>query len=116
MAGAFNSPAAQKASGRDWPGLLLTRVLQQERYEANRYLLQRSLRSLYGPAVNDYDFQGSPDERAAQLSALEHFLEQVPRPDRRRYPDLPLSEEGRFIEVVNRWLQTRSDPDVYINE
>jgi predicted CXXCH cytochrome family protein len=116
VAGAFNSPAAQKASGRDWPGLLLTRVLQQERYEANRYLLHRSLRTLYGPSVNNYNYQGSPAERAAQLSVLERFLEQGPRPDRQRHPALPLTEQGRFADVVNRWLQTRSDPDVYVNE
>jgi predicted CXXCH cytochrome family protein len=116
VAGAFNSPDAHKASGRDWPGLLLTRALQQERYEALRYLLHRSLRSLHGPAVDGYNFQGTPAERAAQLSALEQFLEQQPRLDRRRYPYLPLTEEGRFADAVNSWLQTRSDPDVHINE
>ena len=117
VAGAFGSPVAQEASGRDWPGLLLTRALQQERYEAVRYLLHRSLRDLYGPSVNDYDYQGAPAKRAAQLSALEHLLQQAPRPDPQRYPDLPLTEEGRFDpDVLNRLLQTRSDPDVYVNE
>lgn len=116
VAGAFGSEAAHQASGRDWQGLLLTRALQQERYEAVRYLLHRSLRSLHGAPVNGYDFQGTPAQRAAQLSALERFLEQQPPPDRRRYPELPLTEKGRFSDVVNSWLQTRSDPDVHINE
>jgi predicted CXXCH cytochrome family protein len=46
VAGAFGNPAAMSASSRDWQGLLLTRVLRAERYEAIRYLLHRSLRSL----------------------------------------------------------------------
>jgi predicted CXXCH cytochrome family protein len=116
VAGAFGSPAAHKASGRDWPGLLLTRALRHERYEAVRYLLHRSLRSLHGKAAEGYNFQGTPDEREAQLSALERLLEKGPRPDRRRYPGLPLNEQGRFADVVDRWMQTRSDPDVHVNE
>ena len=116
VAGAFGSPDAQQASGRDWEGPLLTLALRQERYEAIRHLLHRALRSLYGPSVQDYNFQGSPEERAAQISALERLFDKEPRPDRRRYPDLPLTEEGRFEEVVKSWLETRSDPDVNINE
>ncbi len=116
VAGGFGSPAALQASGRDWQGFLLTSALRHEKYEAVRYLMHRSLRSLYGQSVNDYDFQGSPAERAAQLSKLERLLEKEPRPDPRRYPALPLTAQGQFAEKVNHWLQTRSDPDVHINE
>jgi predicted CXXCH cytochrome family protein len=116
VAGAFSDPDAHKASGRDWPGLLLTRALQPERYEAIRYLLHRALRSLYGKSVEDYNFQGLPAERTAQISTLERFLEQGPRPDRQTYPELPLTEQGRLDDIVNRWLKNRSDPDVRIKE
>lgn len=116
VAGAFGWPDAHKASGRDWQGPLLALALGQERYEAVRYLQHRSLRSLHGPSVNGYDFQGSPAERAAQLAALERLLEQGPRPDPRRYPALPLTPQGRYAEVVTQRLRTRSDPDVHINE
>jgi predicted CXXCH cytochrome family protein len=116
VAGAFSSPDAHKASGRDWPGRLLTRALQHERYEAIRYLLHRSLRSLYGPSARDYNFEGTPSERAAQLSALEKVLDDETRVDARNYPNLPLTEHGRFDDLIDRWMQNRSDPDIYIKE
>jgi predicted CXXCH cytochrome family protein len=115
VAGAFAWPAAQQASGRDWPVLLLTRTLEHERYEAVRYLAHRALRSLHGSAASDYDFQGSALDRAAQLDSLRRRLESSARPDPGRYPNLPLPA-GRFAEVYERLLRTRNDPDVSINE
>jgi predicted CXXCH cytochrome family protein len=117
VAGAFAWPAAQQASGRDWPALLLMRTLEHERYEAIRYLAHRALRSLHGPAVNDYHYQASPAERAAGLRALRRTLESTRRPDPRRYPCLPLTPAGRFTgDVFERLLRTRTDPDVTVNE
>jgi predicted CXXCH cytochrome family protein len=117
VAGAFSSPDAQKASGRDWPVLLLTRTLEHERYQAVRYLAHRALRSLHSRRALDYDYQGSPAERAAQLRQLRLTLESPARLDRRRYPYLPLTGAGRFADdVFERLLRARNDPDVSINE
>jgi predicted CXXCH cytochrome family protein len=117
VAGAFGWPPAQQASGRDWPGLLLTRTLENERYEAVRYLVYRALRSFHGLAASDYDYQGSPAQRAAQLRALRLRLEGAAPPDPDRYPFLPLTAAGRLADdVLDRLLRTRSDPDVDVNE
>lgn len=116
IAGAFGWEDARKASGNDWSGPLLTQALKTERYEAVRFLLHRSLKSAHGLAMSDYDFQGSPEKRAAQTSALERMLEKRTPPDPKRYPYLPLTPEGRFAERIEHWMKTRSDPDVSINE
>jgi predicted CXXCH cytochrome family protein len=116
VAGAFGWPAAQEAGGRDWSGPLLTRALENERYEAVRYLLHRSLRSLYGPATNGYDYQGSAAERAARLGALRRALESTEHPERARYPYLPLGAGGGLAEEFDRLMRTRNDPDVSVNE
>jgi predicted CXXCH cytochrome family protein len=117
VAGAFSWPDAQQASGRDWPAPLLLRSLEHERYAAVRYLAQRALRSLHGRAANEYDFQGRPAERAAQLGRMRQSLPSPPRLDRRRYPYLPLTPAGLLADdVLERLLRARNDPDVYINE
>ncbi len=116
-AGAFGWPPAQQASGRDWPALMLTHTLEHERYQAVRYVAHKSLRSLYGRSADDYDFQGSSAERAAQLRALRRALEGGARPDRGHYPYLPLTAGGLFADdVMERLLRARNDPDVRINE
>lgn len=117
VAGAFSWPPAQRASGRDWPAPLLMHALERERYEAVRYLMHRALRSLCGRAADAYNYQGSPAERAGQLRALRRALEDTPGTGRNRYPYLPLTPAGRFADgVFDRLLQTRNDPDVFINE
>jgi predicted CXXCH cytochrome family protein len=117
VAGAFSWPAAQAASGRDWPALLLTRTLENERYEAVRYLMHRALRSLHGNAADDFDYRSGPAERAARLRGLRLRMDSAARPERSRYPYLPLTETGLFADdVYDRLLRTRNDPDVFINE
>jgi predicted CXXCH cytochrome family protein len=117
VAGAFSWPPAQQAGGRDWPVLLLTRTLERERYEAVRYLTYRALRSLHGQAANSYDYQGSPAERTAQLAALRRALGDAVHPEQGRYPYLPLSTTGGFLDdVFERLLRARNDPDVSVNE
>ncbi|MSQ94850.1 MAG: hypothetical protein EXR98_09880 [Gemmataceae bacterium] len=123
VAGAFGWPPAQEASGRDWPVLLLTRSLEHERYEAVRYLLYRSIRSLHGTAAGDYNYQGTPTERANQIRRLRLRLEGPLQPDQERYPYLPLTATKGpgppalgFDEMFQRLLKTRNDPDVHINE
>jgi hypothetical protein len=114
VAGAFAWPAAQQAGGRDWPTPLLLRTLEQERYEAVRYLAHRALRSLHGRAAGAYDYQGSPQERAAQLRALRQTLE---GPVRRRDACLPFTAAGAFDdEAFGRLLRKRNDPDITVNE
>ena len=118
VAGAFSRREAQQASGRDWPAELLLRALEKERYEAVRFLLYRSLRSLHPEAGKGYDYEGSPAERAAGLRELGRMLHASPRPERGRYPYLPLTADlGRLAaDVINRLLRDRNDPDVSINE
>jgi hypothetical protein len=117
VAGAFGWPPAQQASGRDWPVLLLTRTLEQERYDAVRYLEHRALRTLYGAVAKDYDYHGSPAERDPQLRRLRQTLERAERLDRSRYPYLPLSAAGVLDDgVFRRLLRTRNDPDVIVLE
>jgi hypothetical protein len=117
VAGAFAWPPALEASGRDWPVLVLTRALEQERYEAVRYLLHRALRTLHGAAADDYSYQGSRAERASQLRTMRLTLESKARPDRQRYPYLPLTAAGVFRDdEFARLLRTRHDPDVKVNE
>jgi predicted CXXCH cytochrome family protein len=117
VAGAFSRREAQKASGADWPAELLLRTLEQERYEAVRYLLYRGLRSMHPDAVSGYDYQGRPAERAAQLRSLTQRLQSAARPEHSRYPYLPLTPDGRFAdEVFDRLLKARNDPDVSVNE
>ncbi len=117
VAGVFAWPPAQAASGRDWPALLLTRVLEHERYDAVRCSAHRALRSLHGQAADNYNYQGSPAERARQLRELRLKLESMARPDPGRYPFLPLTAAGRLADdVFERLLRTRNDPDVTVNE
>jgi hypothetical protein len=117
VAGAFVWPAALQASGRDWPGPLLVRALEQERYQAIRYTLHRALRSLYGNAADDYHYQGSPAERAAQVGGLRRRLQSTSGPERTRYPYLPLTVAGDFDDkVLQHLLRTRNDPDLSIHE
>lgn len=117
FAGAFSWPAAQEASGRDWPDLLLTRVLEHERYQAVRYCAHKALRTLHGQAAEGYDYQAPAAPRATQLRELRSRLQDLARPDPARYPFLPLTAVGTFEDgVFERLLKTRLDPDITINE
>ena len=117
VAGAFAWPAAQAASGRDWPAPILTRTLAVERYQAVRYLMHKALRSLHGPLADPYHYQASPAERERQLHALKQALPANVRLDPGRYPYLPLTPAGQWDDDrFDRRLATRHDPDVYVNE
>jgi predicted CXXCH cytochrome family protein len=117
VAGAFGWPAALQAGGRDWPTPLLARALEEERYEAVRYLLHRALRGLHGGAADGYDYQGSAAERAAWLGKFRRALGDTAVPDRGRYPHVPLTPAGLFAgDAFDGLLRSRNDPDVYINE
>jgi hypothetical protein len=117
VAGAFSWHPAQQASGCDWPGLLLARLLKEDRYPAVRYLLHRALKSLPGTAAADYDYMADPAQRATAIRTLEMSLRSAPRPDRKRYPYLPLTDEGYFSEeTLDRLLGSRKDPIVYVSE
>lgn len=117
VAGAFGWPAAQQASGKDWAVPLLLQMLERERYEAVRYTLHRALRSLCGPAADDYNYQGEPGEREAQVRRLRRAVGAGPPVAPSRYPNLPLTPDGRLAEgEIDRLLRARTDPDVKINE
>lgn len=115
-AGAFADPAAQRASGTDWFGPFLTRILEHERYPAVRYLAHRGLRSAHGEAAaGPFDYLGRPADRAAQLRAMRARFDAVPLG--RPLPYLPLSPQGLpDDEAIRRLLKKRTDPDLTINE
>jgi predicted CXXCH cytochrome family protein len=116
VAGAFADPAAHQASGTDWHGSLLTRVLQDERYPAVRYLAHKSLKATYGEAgAGPFDFLARPADRERQLQALRQRFDA--HPVARPIPFLPLTPQGLpddavFLRVRDR----RTDPDLTINE
>ena len=116
VAGAFSNPAAQRASGTDWFGPFLTRILDHERYPAVRYLAHRGLRSAHGEAgASPFDYLGRPADRAAQLRALRARFDATPLD--RPLPYLPLSPQKRpDDEAIRRLLKQRTDPDLTINE
>ncbi|HEV3384591.1 MAG TPA: cytochrome c3 family protein [Gemmata sp.] len=117
VAGAFSWKPAQEASGRDWPGPLLTWTLENEPYPAVRYLAHRGLRSLHGDAVKTYDYLGTVNERTAQLQALRQVLDISARPDRQRYPYLPLNKAGSLADdALARLLRKRNITDVSVQE
>jgi hypothetical protein len=118
VAGAFSWPPARQASGTDWQGPLLARLLEHERYPAVRYLAHRGLRALYGgPAAEPYDYLAAPDERRRQLAPIRNRLEGSCRPTASQYPYLPLTGDGRLdAAALDRLLRQRNDPDVLIHE
>jgi hypothetical protein len=116
FAGAFANPAARQASGHDWFGPILTRLLADERYPAVRYLAHRGLRAAYGEEkANPFDYLAVPAERKAQLKALEQRFDAAPI--RRPVPNVPLTPLGLPDKAaLGRLRANRQDPDLTINE
>ena len=116
VAGAFSNPAAQRASGTDWHGSFLSRLLHDERYPAVRYLAHRGLRVAHGKTMSaEYDYLATPAQRRVQLGTLRARFDATPL--QRRLPYLPLTPEGLPDEIaLRRLLDKRHDPDVTINE
>lgn len=116
VAGAFSNPAARQASGTDWPGSMLTRLLEQERYPAVRYLAHRGLVAAHGAAAaGPYDYLATPTERGKQLGALRERFDAMPI--RRTLPNLPLTPAGLPDGPrLERMRTDRLDPDLTVNE
>jgi predicted CXXCH cytochrome family protein len=117
VAGAFSWPPAQQASGTDWFGTLLDRIIDTDRYPAVRYLAHRGLRSIYGQKVETFNYLASRDERDAALKTMEKEWSGRIKSSDRIHPYLPLDSEGQLERaVLERLLRKRNDPDVFINE
>jgi predicted CXXCH cytochrome family protein len=117
VAGAFSWPAAQAASGTDWAGPVLARLLDRERFPAVRYLAHRGLRSMYPGDVAEYDYLAKSHERHAQFERMRGRLDARCRPVADRYPYLPFDAAGKVADkVLDLLLQKRNDPDVSIHE
>ena len=116
VAGAFVNPVAHRASGTDWHGSFLIRLLEEERYPAVRYLAHRGLQAVHGEAAaGPFDFQARRPERLVQLRALREKYDRSAIP--LTYPYLPLGPDGRPNDaVLRRLLERRTDPDLTINE
>jgi predicted CXXCH cytochrome family protein len=114
FAGAFSWPPALEASGTDWQGAVLARLLETESYPAVRYLLHRGLRKLHGDDALPYDYQESPARRRAQLIPIRARIDTRARPRAERHLDLPLGPS--LDAALQRLLKDRDDPDVFIQE
>ena len=115
FAGAFSKAGARKASGDDWYGLFLTRLMQPERYPAVRYLTHKALQSTSGGIPMAWDTLGRPEKRAQQLQMLSRRFDASPLFG--SHPNLPLGPNGLPDEaVLKRLFQSRSDPDLTVNE
>ena len=116
VAGAFSNPAAHKASGTDWYGPFLTRLMAEDRYPAVRYLAHRGLLSVHGEAgVGAFDYLGTSAVRAEQLAAMRARFDGAPVARPRPY--LPLTPDGKVDDaVLRRLLSARTDPNLTINE
>jgi predicted CXXCH cytochrome family protein len=116
VAGAFSRPAALRASGTDWPAPFLARLLEDERYPMVRSLAHRGLLAAHPAAAADpFDPLARPAERDAQLRMVRSRVDAAPV--RRPLPHLPLAPHGLpDDEVLKRLRNTRTDPDVTVNE
>ena len=111
VAGAFADPDARRASGTDWMGPVLTRLMADDRYPAVRYLAYRGL----GPGAGPYDDTARPAARAAQLRPIRERFDLAPV--RRPLPYLPFTADGRVDEAKLAELRKgRTDPDLTVNE
>jgi hypothetical protein len=115
-AGAFSNSAARVASGTDWFGPFLTRLMEDERYPAVRYLAHRGLRAAHGDAAaGPYDYLAVPADRREQLRALRARFDVTPI--RGPHPGLPLDSKGLPDEaVLDRLFSGRNDPVLTIHE
>ncbi len=116
VAGAFSNPDALRASGTDWIGPFLTRLIEDDRYPVVRYLAHRGWSGVHGEAASGpFDYLALPAKRASQLQAIKTRFDAVPI--RKPYPYLPLTPKGLPDEaVLSRLREKRNDPDVTINE
>lgn len=115
-AGAFSNPAAQQASGTDWFGPFLTRLMDRDRYPIVRYLGHRGLRTAFGEkTAGPYDYLAPPATRAGQARDLRVRFDAGPI--KRPMPYLPLTAQGLPDEaILDRLLKSRKDPNLTINE
>lgn len=115
FAAAFSQPAARKASGEEWFGLFLPRLMLPERYPAVRYLAHKALKSIGGGTQVSWDTLARPEQRANQLQLLLRRYDAKPLSG--NYPNFPLKPNGLPDDaVLQRLLRQRSDPDLTVNE
>lgn len=116
FAGAFSNPAARQASGTDWYGPILSRLLERERYPMVRHLVHRGIAAAYGPAAaGGYDYLAAPADRGKQLAAIRERFDAMPV--RRALPYLPLTTSGLpDAPRLERLWSGCLDPDLTVNE
>jgi predicted CXXCH cytochrome family protein len=114
VAGAFSWPPALEASGADWEGPVLVRLLDAETYPAVRYLLHRGLRKLHSDCAWPYDYQESQAIRHGQLTPLQARLDSRAHSQPERFPALPLGPS--LDATLRKLLKIRDDPDVFVQE
>jgi len=115
FAAAFSEPAARKASGDDWYGVFLPRLMQIERYPAVRYLAKKALVAVHGEAQITWDTLARREQRTEELRLLLRRFDA--KPVETRHPFLPLNAKGLpDEEAMKTLLRARRDPDVTVNE
>ncbi len=105
------------ASGDGWQAPFLGHLLNDP-YAAVRYVAQRSLKRLPGFGALQYDFLGSPQDRArARGEALDHWLERPWDPSLFRGHQVLMDREGNFnTELISRLSAQRDDHPMALGE
>jgi hypothetical protein len=108
---------AQRASGRDWMAPFLAELLDDP-YEALRFIVDRSLRSMPGFADFEYGFTAPQAARAATIPrAMQTWRATGARVNRPNPSELLLNADGDvMMDVVNRLTQSRDNRVVYLRE
>jgi hypothetical protein len=116
MAWSYGWADGLEASGNQWQAPYLAQLLE-DRYDAVRFIAQRSLRRLSGFQDFEYDFVGSPEHRAfAHRKALQIWAESR-QSSHRSGREVLLNPQGNILESeFQRLWKLRDDRPMAINE
>jgi hypothetical protein len=105
------------ASGNHWQAPYLAQLLE-DRYDAVRYIAERSLRRLPGFHDLEYDFVGPPAQRAAAHQRALQIWARVPKPQQRPFAaPVLIDAQGRVQRApFERLWKQRDDRPMTINE
>jgi hypothetical protein len=106
---------AQKTSGGDWLSPYLA-ILLNDPYPVVRYIAKRSLESVMGEKVPDYDFMGdSSDRQRTYQEIMAHYATNVSQ--RGGDGKLLLDDAGQIDQrTYRRLLRQRDDRPITIKE
>ncbi|MBI2805537.1 MAG: C cytochrome precursor [Planctomycetes bacterium] len=117
MAWSFGWDDALAASGNHWQAPYLAQLLD-DRYDAVRYIAERSLKRLPGFREFTYNFVGPPDQRAAASQRARQTWADLPKSAPQDFPPhVLIDKQGRIREGdFQRLWKNRDDRPMAINE